>query len=129
MKTFDSLIQWTPRVICIIAILFISMFALDSFEPELSIWQKIGGFLIHLIPTYILIVMLIVAWKWEFVGGVIFTTLGLITSPIIFMHNYRMNGSVGMSLLIILMINFPFIVVGILFMWSHYRKNRSLRIS
>ncbi len=51
MKTIVKILYWAPRILCIMAILFISMFALDSFEPGLNIWQQIGAFLIPLIPT------------------------------------------------------------------------------
>ena len=116
-------IFWLPRIICIIAILFISVFALDAFQPELTVWQQIQAFAMHLIPSFILLLILIIAWKWELVGGIIFLLVGIGFSPLVFMHNYRMNGSVGMSLLIIATITFPFILVGILFMLG-YRMNR-----
>lgn len=122
MKT--KLIHWTPRVICILAILFVSMFALDSFSPELSIWQQIGGFLMHLIPSYILLVFLLIAWKWELVGGVLLLLISLGFSPFIYQHNFNMNHSVLMSLQIIFMINFPFMLSGSLFIWEHFIKNK-----
>jgi len=115
-----KILFWTPRILCILAILFVSMFALDSFAPGLSLGQQIGGFLIHLIPTYILIIFLIVAWKWELIGGIILAAVGLGFLPFIYMMNYGMNHSVGMSLGIVMMINFPFILVGFLFILSHF---------
>jgi cytochrome b561 len=102
------------------------MFAADAFAPGLTIWQQLGGFLMHLIPSFILLALLIVAWKWEYIGGIIFTVIGLGLSPFIFMHNYNMNHSVGMSLGIILMITFPLVVVGILFIISHFMKKKNL---
>ncbi len=122
MKT--NLIHWTPRVICILAILFVSMFALDSFSPELSIWQQIGGFLIHLIPSYILLAFLLIAWKWELVGGILLLLISIGFSPFIYLHNFNMNHSVLMSLQIIFMINFPFMLSGSLFIWEHFIKNK-----
>lgn len=126
MKTSTKVIHWLPRIICILAILFVSMFALDAFEPELTIWQQIGAFFMHLIPSFILLALLIVSWKWEFIGGIIFTLLGLGFSPVIFVHNYKMNQSVWMSIGIILGITLPFIIVGILFIVSHYQKKKNL---
>lgn len=124
MKKSISVIHWIPRVICILAILFVSMFAADAFAPELTIWQQLGAFLMHLIPSFILIALLIVAWKWELIGGVIFTLIGVGFSPIIYQHNYAMNQSVSASLIIILMITFPFIVVGGLFIIGHFMKKK-----
>jgi hypothetical protein len=122
MRTNIKALHWTPRIICILAIIFISLFALDSFAPDLTIWQQIGAFLIHLIPSFVLLALLIVAWKWEFIGGIIFTLIGLGFSPFIFVHNYKMNHSVWMSIGIIMMITAPFIIVGILFIVSHLKK-------
>ena len=124
MKTSIKILHWTPRIICILAILFISIFAADSFAPELTFWQQISGFVIHLIPSFILIVLLIVAWKWEYIGGIIFTVIALGLSPFVFMLNYNRNDSVGMSLGIVLAITFPFVVVGVLFIISHYMKKK-----
>lgn len=114
MKTSVKVLHWTPRIICILAILFISLFALDSFSPDLTIWQQIGAFLLHLIPSFVLIFVLIVAWKWEFIGGIIFTLIGLGFSPVIFLHNYKMNQSVWISLSIIL------------FIMSHNKKKKNV---
>ena len=125
MKKSIGVIHWIPRIICILAILFISMFAADAFAPELTIWQQIGAFLMHLIPSFILLALLLVAWKWELIGGVIFTVIGIGLSPFIFQHNYAMNQSVSMSLVIILTITFPFIVVGVLFIISHFMKKKA----
>ena len=116
--------HWLPRIICILAILFISLFALDAFQPNLSIWQQIGEFLLHLVPSFILTALLIIAWKWELVGGIIFTVIGIGFSPVVFTHNYNMNHSILMSLGIITTITLPFIVVGILFIRSHFIKKK-----
>ena len=124
MKPSLKVLHWTPRVICILAILFISLFALDAFGPGRTTWQQLGAFFMHLIPSFVLIALLMVAWKWELVGGVIFTLIGIGFSPIIFFHNFRMNDSVRMSLFTILIINLPFILVGILFMLNHFIKRR-----
>ena len=128
MKTSIRLFHWLPRIICILAILFISLFAADAFAPGLTIWQQLGAFLIHLIPSFILLAFLILAWKWEFIGGVIFMVIGLAFSPFIFILNYNRNHSIWLSLVIILTITIPFVVVGILFLISHRLKKKSLPV-
>ena len=122
-----KILYWLPRLLCIVAILFISLFALDAFQPEHTIWQQIGAFLMHLIPSLILLALLLIAWKWEYIGGIIFTVIGLGFSPFIFKHNYDMNHSIWMSLGIISMITLPFVVVGILFIMSHFHNIRIAR--
>ena len=117
--------RWLPRILCILAILFISMFALDSFGHGMSLWQQLSAFFMHLVPSFVLILFLIVAWRWEFIGGVIFVITGLGFMPFIYMMNYQMNHSAWMSVGVIMMINFPFILVGILFILSHFLKNKN----
>ena len=126
MKTKVKILYWTPRVLCILAILFVSLFALDSFDPKLTFWQQIGGFIIHLIPSFILTAILVVAWKWELVGGIIIAAIGIVFTPFIYTHNYQMNQSVWMSIGIIATITFPFIVVGVLFILSHFMRRKML---
>ena len=74
MKNF---ILWAPRVLAILFILFISLFALDSFGTGKPWWEGIVGFLIHLVPTYFLIAMLIAAWRFPLVGGLFFIAGGI----------------------------------------------------
>jgi hypothetical protein len=122
-----KILYWLPRVIGILAILFISVFALDAFNPEKTFWNQIGDFIMHLIPSLILTLILFIAWRREFIGGILFTLIGIGFTPFIYNHNYAMNHSVGMSLLIVLMITFPFILIGVLFLLHHYLKKKSLK--
>ena len=126
MKTSSiQLFHWLPRIFCILAILFVSMFALDAFEPGLTIWQQLGAFFMHLLPSFVLLAFLVLAWKWEFAGGIIFTLIGLGLSPFIFNLNHTRNHfSVIASLGVVMMITFPFVVVGILFIISHFLKKK-----
>jgi hypothetical protein len=119
-----QLLHWTPRILCILAILFISLFALDAFEPGRSLGQQFGAFFMHLIPTMVLTILLLIAWRWGMIGGIIFTIIGIVMSPIIYQHNYSMNNSVWVSLSIILTITIPFIIVGALFITESIVKER-----
>lgn len=127
MKTSIQLLHWSPRILCILAILFVSLFALDAFAPGLTIWQQLADFSIHLIPSFILLAFLVLAWKKELIGGILFTLIGLAFSPFVYEMNYHRTQSVGVSLVIILMISFPFIVVGVLFILSHVMKKKNLQ--
>lgn len=127
MNTKMKIFHWVPRIICILAILMVSMFALDSFSGERTFMQNLGAFLKHLIPSFMLLAFLVFAWKYEFIGGIIFILIGLGFSPFIYNHNYQMNHSVGMSLGIILIVTLPFIIVGVLFIISHRLKSKQLK--
>jgi len=127
MKKSIKIFHWLPRIICMLAILFVSLFAADAFAPGLTIWQQLGGFTIHLIPSFILLAFLVVAWKWEYIGGIIFIIIGLGLSLFVFIHNYKMNDSIWISLSIILSITIPFVIVGVLFIVSHFMKKKNLQ--
>ncbi|HLO79556.1 MAG TPA: hypothetical protein VK166_01280 [Chitinophagaceae bacterium] len=117
-----KLLHWLPRIICIAAILFVSIFALDAFRPGPSIWQQIGDFLVHLGPSFILAI----AWKKELAGGILFTAIGVIMTPFIFNLNHNRNQfSIAQSINVVLAVTFPFIVVGILFILSYYRSRKA----
>lgn len=125
MKTLVPFYHWLPRILCILSILFISMFALDAFAQDLTLVQQITDFLLHLIPSFVLLGILIVAWKWENIGGILFILLGLGFSPFIFSINYqRTHFSFWPAIIDVLIINIPFIIVGILFLISHKMRRK-----
>lgn len=125
MKKSISLFHWIPRILCILAILFISMFALDSFSEGASFWDQLGAFLVHLIPSFVLLIILLVSWRRELIGGILFMVIGLGLTPFIYNMNYHMNNSVMMSLGIVLMITIPFVVVGALFIMGYYFRKKN----
>jgi hypothetical protein len=104
------------------------MFALDSFSPERTFWQNLGALLMHLIPSFVLIALLIFTWKWELFGGIVFAVIGLALSPFIYSHNLHMNHAVGKSLGVLLILTVPFIIVGILFIVSYFMKKKQNNI-
>ncbi|GAB4142313.1 MAG: hypothetical protein Fur0015_11490 [Ignavibacteriales bacterium] len=69
---------WLPRVFGIIIIVFISAFALDVFDEKLSFIQLILALLIHLIPSYILMIVLLIAWKREIIGSLLYSALAVL---------------------------------------------------
>jgi hypothetical protein len=126
MKKSTLIIHWAPRILCILAILFVGMFAFDVFDPKLTVWQQMKALFMHLIPNFILIILLVIAWKWELVGGLILGAVALILTPPVFFLNFGMNHSVWMSLGVIMLITFPFILTGGLFIFSHYTKKKEM---
>ena len=127
MKISTKVIYWTARILCILAILFVSLFALDSFSSERTFWQNTFAFLMHLIPSFVLLAALIIAWKWEKTGGIILTFIGLAFGIFIFVFNYTRNHfPVKTCILGALALAFPFVLAGVLFMLSHNRKKKEL---
>jgi hypothetical protein len=68
---------WTPRLLAIAYIVFISLFALDVFGEGYGFWGTILALMIHLIPTLVLVAALILAWRWEWIGAALYAAAGM----------------------------------------------------
>jgi hypothetical protein len=112
----ERILYWIPRIFTILAIIFMMMFSLDVIGEKVPLGKKLLGLLIHNIPAFILVVILIIAWKREILGGVLFI-VAFIAASILFRS---FTGNPG-SLIVIL----PFLITGILFILHHliYRRN------
>jgi len=103
---------WFPRVLTIAFIAFLALFALDVFDGSYGFWGTALALFMHLIPNFILTGLLLLAWRWEVVGGWIFICLG---AAVIFVS--LLNGFPNLIFLIM-------VAIGILFLLSHkYSKN------
>ncbi|HPI67030.1 MAG TPA: hypothetical protein PKZ16_00560 [bacterium] len=78
MHPISKFVYWTPRILSILFILFLSLFSLDVFDMDLNFWQTIVAFLIHNIPVFILLIILTISWRCEIIGGVTFIIAGLL---------------------------------------------------
>ncbi len=78
MKTSTKrFLFWAPRILCLLFAGFISLFALDVFDGNQGFWNTLLALLIHLIPTGLLLLILAVAWRWEWIGALFFSALGV----------------------------------------------------
>jgi hypothetical protein len=77
-KGVDKLFYFLPRILAILFIIFISIFAFNVFRQDFSFFVLLGKFFVHLIPSFLLIFLLVISWKREFFGGVLFIVLGLV---------------------------------------------------
>ncbi len=109
-------LYWIPRILTILSILFMLMFSFDVFGGNEPLGRKLLGFLMHNIPVLILIGALIIAWKWEVVGGSLFI-IAFIASCFFF-RSFSGNPAS-------LIVTTPFLITGILFIVHHllYGKN------
>ena len=76
--TITRFFFWTPRVLCILFAVFISVFALDVFSEGYGFGETILALLIHLIPTFLVVIALVIAWRREMVGVILFIALALL---------------------------------------------------
>jgi len=73
----NQVLFWAPRIMCILFAVFLSLFALDVFSEGYGFWETILALLIHLVPTYIVLVVLVFAWLWVWFGASLFAALGV----------------------------------------------------
>jgi len=68
---------WAPRILTILFALFSSVFALDVFEEKKAFLETLAALALHLIPTFLVVVLLVLAWRWELIGVVAFAGLAI----------------------------------------------------
>ena len=67
-----NIIHWTPRLAAIMITFFMSLFSLDVFGEGASPLEVLGAFLMHNLPSFVMILFLVFAWKRPVVGFVVF---------------------------------------------------------
>jgi lysylphosphatidylglycerol synthetase-like protein (DUF2156 family) len=128
MANRSKILYWTPRLIYITAVVFISLFALDAFDSTFSTWHQIRNFIMHMIPSFALLAFLIFVWRKELTGGSILIVIGLALSVLVFRHNFGMNQSVFKSLIPVLLLTLPFCVTGVLFIVDYFHRKKQRNI-
>jgi len=73
-----KIIRWAPRVASIMIIFFLTLFSLDVFDGSASWLEMLGGFIMHSLPSIVLILLLIFAWKRPLVGFWAFLIFGVL---------------------------------------------------
>jgi hypothetical protein len=76
-KVLKQILFWTPRILGILFVAFLSLFALDVFGEGYGFWKTVLALLVHLIPSFVLVAALALAWRWEWVGAALFAGFGI----------------------------------------------------
>lgn len=122
----NKFVYWAPRILSILFILFLALMSLDVFEGNNSFWETVLELLLHNIPTFILLVVLLISWKYEIVGGIAFIMAGLahLVSSVV-----RVDADPWyVSFLTSLIIDVPAFFIGILFLVGWF-KNKNIKAS
>ncbi|MFI5371398.1 MAG: hypothetical protein ACHQ52_07540 [Candidatus Eisenbacteria bacterium] len=71
------LVHWAPRLLAIAFAAFITLFSLDVFSEGLSGARLLAAFAMHLFTTTgVVVASLLLAWRWPWVGAVLFAAAG-----------------------------------------------------
>ncbi len=116
-RTAFPVVFWLPRILAAAFIVFLVLFSLDVISPELTLTELAVGLLIHNIPALVLLLVLIISWKHEIVGGVAFLLAGLLYLAI-----SARKPVTGPLIISWLAIAGPAFLIGALFLVNWYKK-------
>jgi hypothetical protein len=119
-KKIKKWIYWTPRVLSIIFIFFLALFSLDVIGTGLSFWGTVLALIIHSIPSILLLIVLLISWKYEIVGGVAYILAGLAYIIILATSSNFEGYMLSWSAIIA----GPAFVIGILFLINWRKKGK-----
>ena len=104
---------WAPRVLCMFFAVFLSLFSLDVFSEGYGVLETILALFMHLVPSFLIVIALVVAWRWERIGAVAFILLAL----------FLIMSSRGESWVV----SGPLFLVGILFLFDWFFNKKALQ--
>lgn len=76
-QKINPVIYWFPRILSIIFVAFLALMSLDVFGESQGVGETLLALLMHNIPALILLVVLLISWKYEIVGGIAFILAGI----------------------------------------------------
>jgi hypothetical protein len=103
------------RITAIVFALFLSIFALDVFEPGVPIGQVLTALGMHLLPTMAIILFLWIAWKAPLIGGSLFILVGIV---------YIIQAGGQAFLTYLLIAGIP-ILIGLSFIFGHLQSKQA----
>ncbi len=108
-----------PRILGILFAMFLMLFSLDVFDIAKGFWDLVLGLFIHNIPSLFMIAVVIIAWKWEWIGTVVFLMLSLL---------YIVWAWGKFPFMTYLIIVGPMVLISILFLinWIYRREIRAV---
>jgi len=100
------------------------MFSLDVFDMKLGFWGTVLGLFMHNIPVFVLLIVLLISWKHEIVGGIAFTLAGTLYIVIVLMNMLR-NSFEWYMVSWILIVAGPAFLIGVLFIINWRKKQNN----
>lgn len=98
-----------PRVAGIFITFFVSLFALDVFTGEAPVWRMMAAFLVHLLPSFAMAIILVLAWKREWIGFLAFLSVAVFFLRFLFPNPLDQFG-------LLLLFSGPMAAVAVLFL-------------
>lgn len=100
-------IHIAPRIAAGMIIFFISLFSLDMFGTGAPLLEQVGGFLMHNIPTFLLLGLLFFTWKRPYLGFYAFLLAALVFAAFFVRATFAVTN--------LIFFVFPLLMVALLF--------------
>ena len=68
-KTLRQIVFWTPRVLGILIVVLLTLLSTDVFAEGYTFWQALGGFVVHMLPAFAILILLVLGWRMEWIGA------------------------------------------------------------
>jgi hypothetical protein len=105
-STHSATWLWVPRIAGVAVALFLAVFALDAFTGQ-PFLEAVLAFLVHLVPSFIVLIAVALAWRWPLAGAVAFPALAIVYATMV---HWRLDWVAA--------IGSPLVIVGGLFFLS-----------
>lgn len=73
----DKIAKWSARILAVVVSFFVGIFALDAIDEGLV------ALLVHLVPAMLLLLVVGLSWRWEWVGAAAFTALAVVYAVLV----------------------------------------------
>ena len=104
------------RILTVAFIVFISLFALDAFHGQNPFLKELAGFIIHLIPSFILIAILYLFWEKPLYTGILFLIIAV---------GFTFFFDLYQDPVTFLIIGLPPVIIGLLFLISYNKQKKN----
>lgn len=111
-------LYWTPRLLALVCTLVAGLLVADARRVSTGFWGIALTLVLQLLPVWLILIALVIAWRWEKVGGAVFLALGALG---LLQSWGQLPGSVYMVL------GGPLLVVSGLFLADAWYQARGLR--
>jgi hypothetical protein len=114
MRT-STILEWSPRVLLVAFALFLSVFALDVFDTHRSPWQTAAALFMHLLPTLLLLLVVVLSWSRSWLGGLVCLGLSVL---------YAATTGRRFPWSVVAVISGPLLLTALLYLasWSAHRR-------
>ena len=68
-KTLKQIVYWAPRALGILIVILLTLVSTDVFEEGYTFWQALGGFFMHMLPAFAVLIVLVLGWRREWIGA------------------------------------------------------------